>query len=154
LSNQAVYIIGRGIISSLGVGLSATEKTLRENSSAIQPLELFSLLHGPPLPVGAVPGMEQSSSLLPRTHQLASIAATQAMEECAHPPDAIIIGTTTGGIFTTEQLLRSGDQNKVHYQHHGLHTVASSLAMQVKCTGPVVVVSQPALPARWSWPWH
>jgi 3-oxoacyl-(acyl-carrier-protein) synthase len=141
LSNQAVYIVGRGIISSLGIGLSATEKTLRQNSSAIQPLELFSLLHGPPLPVGVVPGMDQSSSLLPRTHQLASIAATQAMEECTHPPDAIIIGTTTGGIFTTEQLLRSGDQKKENYQHHGLHTVASSLARQVKCTGPVVVVS-------------
>jgi 3-oxoacyl-(acyl-carrier-protein) synthase len=141
LSNQAVYIIGRGIISSLGIGLSATEKTLRQNSSAIQPLELFSLLHGLPLPVGVVPGMDQSSSLLPRTHQLASIAATQAMEECTHPPDAIIIGTTTGGIFTTEQLLRSGDQKKENYQHHGLHTVASSLARQVKCTGPVVVVS-------------
>ena len=141
MSNQTVYIIGRGIISSLGVGLSATEKTLRKNSSAIQPLELFSLLHGPPLPVGVVPGTAQPSSLLPRTHQLASIAATQAMEECTHPPDAIIIGTTTGGIFTTEQLLRNDDQNKEHYQHHGLHTVATSLARQVKCTGPVIVVS-------------
>lgn len=141
MNNQAVYIIGRGIISSLGIGLSATEKTLRENLSAIQPLELFSLLHGPPLPVGVVPGMEQASSLLPRTHRLAGIAASQAMEECTHPPDAIIIGTTTGGIFTTEQLLRSGDQKKEHYQHHGLHTVATTLARQVKCTGPVVVVS-------------
>ncbi|BHH82294.1 hypothetical protein LA52FAK_05830 [Desulforhopalus sp. 52FAK] len=91
--------------------------------------------------MGAVPEIEQSSSLLPRTHQLAGIAAMQAMEECSHPPDAIIIGTTTGGIFTTEQLLKNGDQNKEHYQHHGLHTVASSLADQVRCTGPVIVVS-------------
>lgn len=136
-----MYIIGRGIISSLGVGLSATEKTLRENRSAIQPLELFSVLQGPPLPVGVVPGMDQSSSLIPRTHRLASIAAKQAMEECSHPPDAIIIGTTTGGIFTTEELLKSGDQKKEHYQYHGLHTVASSLAKEIKCTGPVVVVS-------------
>ena len=42
-----------------------------------------------------------------------------------HPPDAIIIGTTTGGILTTEELLKNGDQKKEHYQHHGLHTVAS-----------------------------
>lgn len=141
MSNQAVYIIGKGVISSLGVGLPATEKILRENRSAIQPLELFSVLQGPPLPVGVVPGMDQSSSQLPRTHRLASIAAKQAMEECSHPPDAIIIGTTTGGIFTTEELLKSGDQEKEHYQYHGLHTVASSLAKEVKCTGPVVVVS-------------
>ncbi len=141
MSKQAVYIIGRGIISSLGEGLSATEKTLRENRSAIQPLELFSLLQGPPLPVGVVPGMDKSSSLIPRTHRLASIAAKQAMAECTHPPDAIIIGTTTGGIFTTEELLKNGDQEKEHYQYHGLHTVASSLARQVNCTGPVVVIS-------------
>ena len=141
MSNQPVYIIGRGIISSLGVGLSATEKTLRENSSAISPLELFPLLQGPPLPAGAVPEIEQTSAHLPRTHQLAGIAARQAMEEYPEPPDAIIIGTTTGGIFTTEQLLKNGDQDKEHYQHHGLHTVASSLAKQVKCTGPVIVVS-------------
>ncbi len=141
MNDQAVYISGSGIISSLGVGLAATEKTLRENRSAIRPLELFPLLQGSPLPVGAVPGMDQSPSLLPRTHQLAGIAASQAMEGSPSPPDAIIIGTTTGGILTTEQLLRSGDQHKEHYQHHGLHTVASHLAQEFHCTGPIVVVS-------------
>lgn len=136
-----MYISGSGIISSLGIGLAATEETLRKNRSAIKPLELFPLLQGAPLPVGAVPGLGESSSDLPRTHQLACIAAAQAMKGREHPPDAIIIGTTTGGILTTEQLLKSGDQRKEHYQYHGLHTVASCLAKELHCTGPVVVVS-------------
>jgi len=141
LSKQPVYIIGRGIISSLGVGLAATEETLRQNSSTIQPLELFPLLHGTPLPVGVVSELDQADSTLPRTHQLASIATKQAVEEYPEPPDAIIIGTTTGGIFTTEELLRKGELDKKQYQHHGLNTVASSLARETNCTGPVVVVS-------------
>ncbi|MFT5699193.1 MAG: 3-oxoacyl-(acyl-carrier-protein) synthase [Desulforhopalus sp.] len=141
LSDKAVYISGSGIISSLGVGVAATEKTLRENRSAIQPLELFSLIQGPALPVGAVSGLDEASPPVPRTHRLAGIAARQAMEGCTHPPDAIIIGTTTGGILTTEELLKSGDQKKENYQHHGLHTVASYLAGEFNCTGPVVVVS-------------
>jgi 3-oxoacyl-(acyl-carrier-protein) synthase len=136
-----VYITGSGIISSLGTGLVETEITLRQNRSAIQPLKLFSLLQGSPLPVGAVQGLDQASSLLPRTHRLAGIAAAQAMEGATQPPEAIILGTTTGGILTTEQLLKSGEQKKEHYQYHGLHTVASTLAKELNCTGPVIVVS-------------
>ncbi|TKB10832.1 beta-ketoacyl-[acyl-carrier-protein] synthase family protein [Desulforhopalus sp. IMCC35007] len=136
-----VYITGSGIISSLGTGLVETETTLRQNRSAIQPLQLFPLLQGSPLPVGAVQDIDQASSLLPRTHRLAGIAAAQAMEGAEQPPEAIILGTTTGGILTTEQLLKSGEQRKEFYQYHSLHTVASTLAENLKCTGRVIVVS-------------
>ena len=135
-----MYISGAGIISSLGSGLTATEKTLLENRSAIKPLTLFSLLQGSPLPVGQVLGLEEASSL-PRTHQLAHIAARQAMNGCSRPPEAIILGTTTGGILTTEQLLRSNEQDKELYRHHGLNTVADYLAGKFNCTGPALVVS-------------
>jgi 3-oxoacyl-(acyl-carrier-protein) synthase len=63
------------------------------------------------------------------------------MEGSTQPPEAIILGTTTGGILTTEQLLKSGELQKEHYQYHGLHTVASCLAKELNCSGPVVVVS-------------
>jgi 3-oxoacyl-(acyl-carrier-protein) synthase len=124
----------------MGSGLAATEQTLRENRSAIKPLELFSLVQSSPLPVGQVPGVDESSPF-PRTHRLARIAARQALDGCSHPPDAIIIGTTTGGILTTEEMLKGNEQNKEHYRHHGLNTVADSIAEELNCTGPALVVS-------------
>jgi len=137
---KPVYISGAGIISPLGSGLAATEDTLRENRSAIKPLDLFSLLQGNPLPVGQVNDLQESSSL-PRTHQLAHIAATQAMQGFNQPPDAIILGTTTGGILTTEQLLKRNEQHKELYKDHGLHSVADYLARDFHCSGPALVVS-------------
>lgn len=133
----------------MGSDLDATENTLRGNRSAIRPLTLFPLLHGSPLPVGQVGEPGEPSELgslgesrsVPRTHLLASIAARQAMDGCTRPPDAIILGTTTGGILTTEQLLRSNDQQKERYRHHGLNTVADYVAEQLNCTGPALVVS-------------
>lgn len=140
MTGKPVYIKGCGIISPLGSGLAATEQTLRKNCSAIKPLELFPLLQGNPLPVGQVHGLKKSSSL-PRTHCLAHVAAKQAMEGYSHPPDAIILGTTTGGILTTEQLLVNNEQQKELYKNHGLHTVVDSLARELHCTGPAIVVS-------------
>jgi 3-oxoacyl-(acyl-carrier-protein) synthase len=140
LTIKTVYVGGAGILSSLGSGEAATEKALRKNRSAIQPLRLFSLLHGSPLPVGQVAGLNQPSSL-PRTHRLALLAAEQAMAHCSGPPDAVILGTTTGGIATTEQLLRNHEHTKTLYRYHGLTTVAHVLARELHCTGPVLTVS-------------
>ena len=143
---KSVYIGGAGIISALGSGLDATEKTLRDNRSEIRPLTLFTLLHGAPLPTGQVCRNffdRDKPSLLPRTHRLALVAARQAMADsgCNSPPDAIILGTTTGGILTTEELLKNKARQKELYQYHGLHTVATSVAAECGCTGPALVVS-------------
>ncbi len=140
MTSSTVYIAGAGIISALGSGLAATEKTLRANRSAIKPLTLFSLLQGTPLPVGQVDGPDFPSAL-PRTHRLAHLAAGEAMAGCSHPPDAVIIGTTTGGIATTEELLRSAEANKELYRYHGLTTVAEFLAREFSCSGPALTVS-------------
>jgi 3-oxoacyl-(acyl-carrier-protein) synthase len=140
LTNQRVYISGAGVISPLGSGLAATEQALRDNRSAIGPLEVFSLLQGTPLPVGQVYGLEEPAPL-PRTHRLAHLAAAQAMAGHSGPPDAIIVGTTTGGIAATEQLLRDHEHNKELYRYHGLNTVALSLAREYNCTGPALTVS-------------
>ncbi len=140
MTSTTVYICGAGIISPLGVGLLATEKTLRDNRSTIKPLSLFCLQQGVSLPVGQVDGLDSPSSV-PRTHRLASIAAGQALACCSHPPDVVIIGTTTGGIATTEQLLRSKEKSKDLYRYHGLSTVAQSVARDLGCTGPALTVS-------------
>jgi len=142
LTSTTVYIAGVGIISALGSGFAETEKTLRANRSAIKPLTLFSLLQGTPLPVGQVDvdGLDLPSAL-PRTHSLALLAAGQAMAGGNHPPDAVIIGTTTGGIATTEQLLRNAEPNKELYRYHGLNTVAQYVGRELGCSGPALTVS-------------
>jgi len=137
---KRVYIAGAGIISPLGRGLAATEEALRANRTAIKPLDLFELLHGKPLPVGQVKGLEEPSTL-PRTHRLAHIAALEAMADYGAPPDAVILGTTTGGILTTEELLRNHAEDKDLYRYHGLHSVAQYLARELGCRGPALVVS-------------
>lgn len=140
MSPAPVYISGIGIISSLGSGLSATEHSLAANQSGIKPLCLFPLLRAQPLPVGQAADYT-SNSPLPRTHQLAEIAAEQAMTGCRTAPDAIIVGTTTGGILRTEELLRTNEQAKSAYRYHGLTTVAEELARTFTCSGPALTVS-------------
>lgn len=136
-----MYICGCGIISPLGNGLTETEARLRANSSALRPQDLFPLLHGEPLPVGQAPLPEDETDALPRTHRLALNAAHQALKECRRPPDAVVLGTTTGGILTTERLLRQQAQDKELFRFHGLHTVADCVAKACGCTGPALTVS-------------
>jgi 3-oxoacyl-(acyl-carrier-protein) synthase len=140
LSGKRVYIAGVGIISPLGTGIAATREALQQNRSAIRSLDLFKLLQGNPLPVGQVDEPEGSFSL-PRTHRLACIAARQAIADSDRPPDAIIIGTTTGGILTTEQLLRENVRDREPYRYHGLTSVAEYLAGELGCGGPALAVS-------------
>jgi 3-oxoacyl-(acyl-carrier-protein) synthase len=91
--------------------------------------------------VGQVREVEQPQEGLPRTHCLAYAAAVQAMVGESLPPDAIVLGTTTGGILTTEQQLREENRDKAAYRLHGLGTVADYLAGKLGCSGPVLTVS-------------
>jgi len=140
-NKKPVYIAGLGIISPLGCGADATELSLRENRCAIAPLDatIFPIQNPPPLPTGQVSDLPDSP--LPRTHRLTLAAAVQAMAGCSSVPDAVIIGTTTGGILATEELLAKGETNSREYSHHGLTTVAEELALAVNCTGPALTVS-------------
>ena len=140
-NKKKVYIAGLGIISPLGDGVNTTAKTLQKNSSAISPLNasVFSIQNPSPLPVGQVAILSDSS--LPRTHHLTLLAAKQAMKGYSQTPDAVIIGTTTGGILTTEELLAANATNPTQFRYHGLTTVAEELALAVNCTGPALTVS-------------
>lgn len=140
-NKKNIHIAGIGIISPLGCGLHATEQALRGNLSAIAPLQpgVFSIQQPPPLPVGQV--QEDLDPSLPRTHALAINAAKQAMEGYELAPDAVIIGTTTGGILRTEKLMEAGQTTPEEYRHHGLTTVTEEVASSVQCTGPALTVS-------------
>ncbi|MCI5159578.1 MAG: hypothetical protein D3906_14340, partial [Candidatus Electrothrix sp. AUS1_2] len=150
---RPVYICGTGIISALGADCAATEARLRQGDSAIRPLDLFPLMQGNPLPVGQAPLLvlpeedgEGSADFLPRSHRMALIAAKQALASKEHNeagasgvpsairPDAIILGTTTGGILTTEELLREQVWEKARFRYHGLHSIATCLAQAYQCT--------------------
>ncbi len=77
----------------------------------------------------------------PRTHGLALIAAREAMAGVAGPPDAIVVGVTTGGMPASEPLLKSGAADPGMYSLHGAGTVAHYVAEALGCQGPVLTVS-------------
>jgi len=152
---KPVYIAGAGIISPLGVGLAATELALRAGRDGIGPLALFSLAKADRLPVGEISEFNEDAGLpgdLPRCHRLALAAADQAMHGCGLIPEAVIVGCTTGGILSTENLLWQDDfftrQNieisqeyKEKYRYHGLTTVAAEIARRTGCFGPALTLS-------------
>jgi len=105
LTDVRMYISGMGIISSLGKGITETGEALQKNLTGIRPLDLFATASNQPLPVGEVAGPIEDESV-PRTHQLARLAADQAMAKSKETPDAVVMGVTTGGMLTTEALLK------------------------------------------------
>jgi len=129
-----------GVISSLGHGVLQTTDAIRKGSQGIRPLSLFSTSPNQPLPVGQVPGPIESDSL-PRTHQLARLAADQAMAACDEAPDAVVLGITTGGMSTTEALLKKEAHDPELFRYHAAGSVAEDIARRYRCTGPVITVS-------------
>lgn len=129
-----------GIVSPLGIGISETKDALKKNLSAIRPITLFSTSKNRPLPVGEVQGFIQDKSI-PRTHAFARIAAAEAMADLREPPDAIVVGITTGGMLTTEFLLKRKEQDPALFRYHSPSSVGEDLASRYHVTGPVICVS-------------
>jgi 3-oxoacyl-[acyl-carrier-protein] synthase-1/3-oxoacyl-[acyl-carrier-protein] synthase II len=129
-----------GIISSLGKGISKTGEALLKSLVGIRPLNLFSTASNQPLPVGeAISPIEDKS--LPRTHQLSRLAADQAMAKSRETPDAVVMGVTTGGMLTTEALLKKKARDPKLFCLHATGSVAEDIARRYRCTGPALTVS-------------
>ena len=149
MNDVRVFITGMGIISPLGDGLSETLKSLVSRKKGIRPLSLFPVLHGSALPVGEVPAgipgdvnaSEESGIVLPRSHRLALAAANEALAGAPSPPDAIIIGSTTGGMLRTEELLKEKNSDPRSYSYHATGSIGEYLALKTGCSGPVITVS-------------
>ncbi len=135
-----VYIVGLGIASPLGTGVETTVSALKGNETAVAPLRIFSVLQQPPLPVGQVEDL-RGNSHLPRAHRLGLTAAGQAMEGIDCRLDAVIVGSTTGGISQTEELLAEENEDSGLYQYHGLNTIAETIGEELNCTGELLTVS-------------
>ncbi|HEY6000634.1 MAG TPA: beta-ketoacyl synthase N-terminal-like domain-containing protein [bacterium] len=141
MSGGPVSIAGMGVIGALGSGTDQTLSALLEARRGLGPLRIFPIESGNDLPVGAVDLAEDEGERLPRTHRLACLAADQALAGAPGPVDAIVLGTTTGGILRTETLLEGGCEDPAAYRHHGAGTVAELLARRCGCRGPLITVS-------------
>jgi 3-oxoacyl-[acyl-carrier-protein] synthase-1/3-oxoacyl-[acyl-carrier-protein] synthase II len=137
---ERVFISGMGVISPLGSGLAETRSALAAGRCALRPLDLFQTPGGSPHPVGQV-GCALDDPFLPRTHQLARIAADQALAGCRQAPDLVVVGTTTGGMPTTEVLLKNNAADPEAFRWHSVGSVAEDIAARCGCRGPVLTVS-------------
>lgn len=135
-----VFIAGMGIVSPLGRGLAQTLAALENNTTGISGLTLFTPPADRRLPVGEVRSVSGPADL-PRTHRLARMAADEAMAGGTAAPDAVVVGTTTGGMGKTETLLRKKAARPNLLTHHGTGTVAEDIAARFGCTGPALTVS-------------
>jgi 3-oxoacyl-(acyl-carrier-protein) synthase len=135
------FVCGAGIVDAAGIGLEKTWEALRNGTSCLKPLSLFTVSHVPAPPAGEVPGALPSDENVPRTHSLAILAAREALSTVTLLPEAIVLGITTGGISTTETLIQGGELRPEKYRYHALGSVAAYLARHLKCQGPVLTVS-------------
>jgi 3-oxoacyl-(acyl-carrier-protein) synthase len=140
LISMRAGIAGTGIACALGRDTSRIMSDLARGQSGIGPITRFPVSHEPALPVGQWPEPPEATDL-PLTHQLARMAADQAMAGSLKPPDAIVLGVTTGGMAATEELLKRGCTLPQAYRYHGIGTVAEDLAHRYQCKGPVLTVS-------------
>ncbi len=134
-----VFVTSLGIVSPLGRNATETLASLETSACGLAPLALFQSAVQPPLPAGEI-----RSSLpddVPRTHQLALIAAREAMAHAAGSADAIVVGVTTGGMPASEPLLKNNCSDPAKFRCHGNGTVAHCIADAIGCHGPVLTVS-------------
>jgi len=129
-----------GIISCHGKGIPQTSSAIQNGLTGIRPLSLFTPASNQRLPVGEASGLTTDDAL-PRTHQLARQAADQAMANSEYAPDAVVMGVTTGGMLSTEELLKKDIQDPEQYRLHATGSVAVDIARRYKCTGPALTVS-------------
>ncbi len=141
MSEIPIYIAGMGVVSALGCGVAETLQALRDGRCGLGPLGVFATAAEAGLPVGQVAMGDDPDAALPRTHRLAGLAADQALSADPRPVDAIVLGTTTGGILVTEALLEKGAADPDAYRYHGLGTVAETLARRWGCRGPLITIS-------------
>lgn len=140
MTGVRAFVCGAGIVSAAGQGTEANGEGLRRGAPCLAPLTLFPAAPPHPLPVGEVRAIPEIEGL-PRTHALAWAAAREAVAGAALVPDAIVLGTTTGGMPTTEVLLQEGEERPEAYRNHAIGSVAAWLARRLSCRGPVMTVS-------------
>ncbi len=135
------FVTGLGLISPAGSNADEHLNSLRANKTFIKKLTLFTFEADENVPpAGEIAFPLDESPGLPRTHTLALLAAREAMKNSG-PPDAVVIGSTTGGMPLSEEFLKDNIRTPSAYKYHGTGTVAEYLARELGCTGPALTVS-------------
>jgi 3-oxoacyl-[acyl-carrier-protein] synthase II len=109
-----VAIVAAGVVSPLGTGLDQTSAALREGRDCVSPVTRFSVDHCRCKTAGQVPEGElgqQSDRRQARLHpasrlMIAALGQTLAQDR-QFKPDAVIIGTTSGGMSFGEDYYRA-----------------------------------------------
>jgi 3-oxoacyl-[acyl-carrier-protein] synthase-1/3-oxoacyl-[acyl-carrier-protein] synthase II len=134
-------IAGLGVICGGASDVDGLRSLLHEGLPAFHPLTVLPANGEVAVtPVAESRLADESFLTLPRTHRLALVAARQAAG-AGPSPEAIVLGTTTGGIGATEAAWRDGSVDPERYRYHGLGTVADVLARELEVRGPVITVS-------------
>jgi len=130
-----------GIVSAIGADTAATLASIENGRTGLAPLNHIPTPSHDALPVGSISLQKHSDGSLPRAHRFARSAADQALEKSTSPPDAIVLGITTGGMDLTETCLLADDTWEQPLPRHCLASVAEDLAGRFGCGGPLLTVS-------------
>jgi 3-oxoacyl-(acyl-carrier-protein) synthase len=138
---RGVAITGLGIVSGLGLGPAVHLQALRAARCGLRSLSLFVLPGLPALPVGEVDPELVLGQHPSRTIALALLAARQAVTDQELSGDGVVaVGTTTGGIFESEQhyLRHRGQEGRADREllrHHPAGVLADVLSAELKVSG-------------------
>ncbi len=131
---RGVAITGLGIVSSLGCGTERHLEAMRAGRCGLKPLRLFRLTGMLPAAVGEVDEPSLSEAPGHRSISLALIAGRQALGGAMlDVPGVVAIGTTTGGMFESEQHYlkhrgRETSEDRALLRHHAVGTIADVVA--------------------------
>ncbi len=132
-----LWVTGVGLVTPLGIGVEATWSRLCAGERAIRPIERFSASGqraAMAAEVGDAPGVVVQGPAESRTSAMASTAAAEAMRAARLDPRALrvglVIGSTTGGMLETEQLLA-----KLHSDPDSHDALAAMLSHPLTATG-------------------
>ena len=142
-----ISVTGAGIVSAIGTGLEQTLRSLREKRSGVSGVRYLQTSH-PEFPVAEVKMSEEelrkalgisTDEATTRTAMLSIIALKEALEEAGNPPlDAIISGTTVGGMEKSEVYYRDFiSDSPAHSDYIRIHDCGSSTLLAAKYFGGV-----------------
>ena len=143
---RRVAVTGLGVVSALGPDVASFEAGLRAGRSGIRPLTLFdtagfrtSLAAQAPDPTPPVRDAALATASRPDRFglQAAFEAVAQAgLERAALGDAAVIFGTGTGGLTSTEELVKAGDGPASLLVAHQPASVTDLVARHLGAHGP------------------
>jgi 3-oxoacyl-[acyl-carrier-protein] synthase II len=135
-----LWVTGLGLVTPLGIGVEATWKRLVAGERAIRPIRRFSVegqrsaVAGEVADVDGVDAVSAEGPGWSRTSAMAATAAAEAMRSARLDPRTLrvglVVGTTTGGMLETEQVLA-----RLHAEPDCRDALAAMLSHPLSATG-------------------